>query len=149
MFGCKCYPNSSATAAHNLAPRSSLCVFIGYSENHKGYRCLYLASNRLVFSRRVMFDVSCCPFVEKSNPLPPSDFDFLSKFNVIAMPLPIGSYCSSRVYAVIGSTGACVMTAPLAPTALGTSIAPSLSTLLTPCRSVRGHVILPPCTVPL
>jgi hypothetical protein len=26
VFGCKCYPNMSATAAHKLAPRSSLCV---------------------------------------------------------------------------------------------------------------------------
>jgi len=27
VFGCKCYPNLSATAPHKLAPRSALCVF--------------------------------------------------------------------------------------------------------------------------
>jgi hypothetical protein len=36
VFECKCYPNTSAMAAHKLAPRSSLCVFLGYIENHKG-----------------------------------------------------------------------------------------------------------------
>jgi hypothetical protein len=25
IFGCKCYPNQSATATHKLTPRSSLC----------------------------------------------------------------------------------------------------------------------------
>jgi hypothetical protein len=30
MFGCQCYPNLSATAAHKLSPRSVACVFLGY-----------------------------------------------------------------------------------------------------------------------
>jgi hypothetical protein len=33
VFGCGCYPNLSATATHKLAPRSTLCVFQGYSTN--------------------------------------------------------------------------------------------------------------------
>ena len=111
VFGCKCYPNTSATAAHKLAPRSSLCVFLGYSENHKGYRCLDLSSNRLIISRHVVFDESSFPFAEKFNPLPSSDFDFLSEFT--AMPLPIGSCFRSRVCAGTGSSD--VDVAPSAP----------------------------------
>ena len=36
VFGCRCYPNLSATAAHKLAPRSTSCVFLGYSARQKG-----------------------------------------------------------------------------------------------------------------
>ncbi|KAK1699519.1 hypothetical protein QYE76_016216 [Lolium multiflorum] len=38
IFGCRCYPNTAATAAHKLAPRSLPCVFLGYPANTKGYR---------------------------------------------------------------------------------------------------------------
>jgi histone deacetylase 1/2 len=50
VFGCRCYPNFSATAPHKLAPRSSLCVFLGYSPHHKGYCCLDWSSNRIIIS---------------------------------------------------------------------------------------------------
>jgi hypothetical protein len=36
VFGCACYPNIVATALHMLAPRSTRCVFLGYSTDHKG-----------------------------------------------------------------------------------------------------------------
>jgi len=62
VFGCKCYPNISATAVHKLAPRSVLCVFLGYSAHHKGYRCLDLSSNRVITSRHVIFDETAFSF---------------------------------------------------------------------------------------
>jgi hypothetical protein len=40
VFGCACYPNTFATAPHKLSPRSTRCLFLGYSSDHKGYRCL-------------------------------------------------------------------------------------------------------------
>jgi hypothetical protein len=61
VFGCACYPNMSSTAPHELAPRSSLCVFLGYSLEHKGYRCLELESNRIITSRHVVFYESFFP----------------------------------------------------------------------------------------
>jgi hypothetical protein len=50
VFECACYPNTSATASHKLAPRSTRCVFLGYSPDHKGYRCLDLTSRRVLIS---------------------------------------------------------------------------------------------------
>jgi len=46
VFGCACYPNTTATAPHKLAPRSTHCVFLGYSPDHKGYQCFDLTSRR-------------------------------------------------------------------------------------------------------
>jgi hypothetical protein len=59
IFGCACYPNITATAPHKLAPRSTQCVFLGYSGDHKGYQCLDLSTNRLIVSRHVVFDEDC------------------------------------------------------------------------------------------
>jgi hypothetical protein len=48
VFWCKCYLNFSDTAAHKLAPHSTVCVFIGYPTEHKGYRCLDVATNQII-----------------------------------------------------------------------------------------------------
>jgi hypothetical protein len=67
VFGCACYPNTTATAPHKLAPRSTLCVFLGYSPDHKGYRCFDLSSRRVLISRHVVFDTLMSPYF----PTPP------------------------------------------------------------------------------
>jgi histone deacetylase 1/2 len=78
VFGCACYPNMSSTTPHKLAPRSSLCVFLGYSSEHKGYRCLELQSNRILIYRHVVFDESSFPFSDMSTtPMSSSVLDFL------------------------------------------------------------------------
>ena len=74
VFGSKCYPNLSATAPHKLSPRSTLCIFLGYSSDHKGYRCLDPLSNRVIISRHVTFDETSFPFVESNTST--NDFDF-------------------------------------------------------------------------
>jgi hypothetical protein len=63
VFGCVCYPNLSAQATYKLAPpRSTCCVFLGYSADHKGYRCLDLSTNNIIVSRHVIFDEVVFPF---------------------------------------------------------------------------------------
>jgi hypothetical protein len=69
VFGCACYPNTSATAHHKLASRSRRCVFLGYSSDHKGYQCFDLTMNHVLISRHVVFDESSFPFAS-SGPLP-------------------------------------------------------------------------------
>lgn len=44
VFGCLCYPNTSSTTPHKLAPRATRCLFLGYPSRHRGYRCLDLES---------------------------------------------------------------------------------------------------------
>jgi hypothetical protein len=77
VFGCTCYPNTTATAPHKLSPCSIWCVFLGYSADHKGYHCLDLLLNCMIVSRHVIFD-------EDSFPLGASpsltDLDFLCEF---------------------------------------------------------------------
>jgi hypothetical protein len=74
VFGCACYPNIAATAPHKLTPRSTRCVFLGYSTDHKGYRCLDLSTNRLIISRHVVFDEESFPLAASPNL---TDLDFL------------------------------------------------------------------------
>lgn len=75
-FGCLCYPNISATATHKLSPRSVHYVFIGYPREQKGYRCLDLATRKVIISQHVTFDESFFPFFVSTesaaveNPLP-------------------------------------------------------------------------------
>lgn len=66
VFGCLCLPNLSATSPHKLAPRSSTCVFLGYSQDHKGYRCLNRTTNCVIISRHVVFDEHQFPYRDTS-----------------------------------------------------------------------------------
>jgi hypothetical protein len=89
VFGCACYPNTAATGPHKLAPRSTLCVFLGYSPDHKGYRCFDLSSRRVLISRHVVFDESVFPY--SSTTTPPSsnpDLDLFTLFPTNAVVEP-------------------------------------------------------------
>jgi hypothetical protein len=92
VFGCACYPNLSSTASHKLAPRSALCVFLGYSNYHKGYRCLDLTSYRIIIPRHVIFDESTFPFDREPTPPAAADFDLLDSDSSSEL-LPIGAHC--------------------------------------------------------
>ncbi|KAJ9563084.1 hypothetical protein OSB04_008244 [Centaurea solstitialis] len=75
VFGCLCYPNTSPTSAHKLAPRSSACVYLGPSTDHRGYRCLDLITQKVIISRHVNFDETHFPFPD-FQPSPSSeDYD--------------------------------------------------------------------------
>jgi hypothetical protein len=85
VFGCACYPNTSATAPHKLSPRSTRCLFLGYSPDHKGYRCLDLTSHRIIISRHVIFDEDVFPLAGST---PPTDLDSLLESDPIPSPPP-------------------------------------------------------------
>jgi hypothetical protein len=68
MFGCACYPNTSATAPHKLSPHSTCCLFLGYSPDHKGYQCLVLVNHHILISHHVVFDEDVFPLAGSSTP---------------------------------------------------------------------------------
>ena len=53
IFGCLCY--SHFHSPNKLAPRT-LCIFMGFPTYDRGFRCLYLKTNKIIISRHVTFD---------------------------------------------------------------------------------------------
>jgi hypothetical protein len=47
---------------HKLAFRSKECAFLGYSNLHKGFKCLDISTGRVYISRDVVFDEDVLPF---------------------------------------------------------------------------------------
>jgi hypothetical protein len=117
VFGCKCYPNLSATTSHKLAPRSALCVFLGYSDHHKGYRCLDLSSNRIIISRHVIFDETAFPFADRDGPRSPAAFEFLDASDTVPDPIgPQHKFLPARTLpGNLGSSATTTGTSALAP----------------------------------
>jgi histone deacetylase 1/2 len=63
-FGCACWPNLCPYNKHKLQFRSRRCVFLGYSNFHKGFKCLDPSEGRIYISRDVVFDEHVFPFAQ-------------------------------------------------------------------------------------
>jgi hypothetical protein len=61
-FGCACWPNLRPYNDHKLSFRSKECTFLGYSNLHKGFKCLDISTGRIYISRDVVFDEDVFPF---------------------------------------------------------------------------------------
>jgi hypothetical protein len=64
VFGCTCWPNLRPYNAHKLQFCSIRYAFLGYSNLHKGYKCLDIATGQVYISRDVVFDESIFPFAQ-------------------------------------------------------------------------------------
>ena len=61
-FGCAVWPNLRPYNSKKLEFRSKQCVFLGYSNMHKGFKCLDPKEGRVYISRDVVFDEEVFPF---------------------------------------------------------------------------------------
>ena len=68
VFGCAYYPNLSATQPHKLHPRSTRCIFLGYTPHFLGYRRLDPTTGLVHISHHVIFDEDTFPSTTPINP---------------------------------------------------------------------------------
>jgi hypothetical protein len=99
VFGCACWPNLRPYNARKLAFRSKRCAFLGYSNMHKGFKCLDIRTGRIYISRDVVFDEQVFPFASLHDNvdarlrsevalLPPTLVDFSLPFGNNTTPEP-------------------------------------------------------------
>ncbi|WVZ16857.1 hypothetical protein V8G54_009839 [Vigna mungo] len=60
-FGCACYPCLKPYNQHKLQFHTTRCVFLGYNNSHKGYKCIN-SHGRIFSSRHVVFNEEHFPF---------------------------------------------------------------------------------------
>jgi hypothetical protein len=100
VFGCACWPILRPYNNRKLAFRSRQCIFLGYSPDHLGFRCLDRSSGRIYVSRDVVFDEHVYPFSlgSPSNLPPPTE-------HALLLPEPdiMASTCNDMTCATNGS----------------------------------------------
>ena len=63
-FGCVCYVHVPQELRIKFDAKLEMCVFVGYSLEHKGYRYYYPSTRELKVSRDVVFDELSSWYVE-------------------------------------------------------------------------------------
>jgi hypothetical protein len=60
-FGCTAYVHVQKNERNGLQPKSRKCIYLGFENGYKGWRCLDVITKHVVVSRDVIFDESEFP----------------------------------------------------------------------------------------
>ena len=55
VFGCLCFVHLPPNKRTKLSPQTAKCLFLGYSNEHKGFLCYDQFEKRMCISRNVIF----------------------------------------------------------------------------------------------
>lgn len=86
IFGCLCFPWLRPYNNNKLDPKSSPCVFLGYSLTQSAYLCLEPSSQRIYVSRHVRFDETSFPFKTLQSSIPSTSEQTASTFSSTPIP---------------------------------------------------------------
>ncbi|CAH9134641.1 unnamed protein product, partial [Cuscuta epithymum] len=101
IFGCACFPNFNVNSSNKLSTRSTLCVFLGYAPEYKGYRCLDPLTGKIYINRNVCFHENHFPYSDLISSLEKSTLPLCPPINTVqlheicppsASPLPQPSH---------------------------------------------------------
>lgn len=95
VFGYSFYPNTRPYNKHKLAFKSTECKYLGFSLNHKGYKCLN-KSRYIYISRDVFYETSFSypAFSFHTSPNTVSNFQSLLR-PITNLAIPVSSPASS------------------------------------------------------
>jgi len=91
-FGCACFPFIRPYNSQKMNFHSTECVFLGYSPNHKGYKCLG-STGKIFISKDVIFNEIKFPYVT----LFPTDQTTSLSHDASTLPTSFPLFTSSTV----------------------------------------------------
>lgn len=68
IFGCLCFPLTKPINSNKLKPKSTKCLFLGYSLAQNAYICRDLSTGRVYYSKHVLFNEEHFPFQKRDQP---------------------------------------------------------------------------------
>ncbi|PKU60191.1 Retrovirus-related Pol polyprotein from transposon TNT 1-94 [Dendrobium catenatum] len=88
VFGCARFPLQPPHSHHKLQAKARMCVFLGYSDAYKGYKCLDILTNKISISRHITFDENYFPFSNQHTQRPNASPDLPPSFLIPTSILP-------------------------------------------------------------
>lgn len=99
VFGYICFPWLKPHVSSKLDPKSQSCVFLGYSLQHKGYKCLDFTIRKIYLSRHVIFDEVHFPFHHiQLNSAPSTVSQVQSSMNSISTTLTFNTFSPAPMH---------------------------------------------------